>query len=501
MTIQEWGVELRSQIHDPQDYPLFDELIGCLEANFLRSAYIMSWIGIAENLKSKILQLSNLGDAAATNALKAIEDAEANKKSVDKLILEKAMALNLTDTSEQGILDFLWTQRCLFAHPYNLAPNIDETKYSINQLVKICLAKPLLFKRQYLNELVQNIVTKPFFLQNDEVEINKYYDGLLPRITVDQHPYLFKTLLGEFGKIDNETSKADIQVKLRLFIIKLLLDSTLPLSDDSWSLEHRAVNFPFTTFYGVVSPATWTKLPIRIKQILIDYALGEVDENKRYQIKNIFWNLIRNGVLEENFRTRYFDFLENISFNYAINFYADPSRMLGRILRQFDTHNYDKQNPVIEYLKSTNGKTFYNGLSEADQAALGRRITYAVRNNNWIGIDYFNSLPNQTDLPKGLIAGLVEGTLFDRNNKFYIALDKFYTTLKVLAKLDTADALDILDKIDNQITSTQDSTHHLEDESIDAAKNKFSELGQDIQAKAEGMLDHLKPFKYVFNLE
>jgi len=113
MTNQEWGEAQKKQIHNSQDHNFFDEIIGCLDAGFLRSAYIMSWIGIAENLKDKVSQLSNLGDAAATAALTAIQDAEANKKSVDKIILEKAGALNLVDSNELATLDFLWTQRCL----------------------------------------------------------------------------------------------------------------------------------------------------------------------------------------------------------------------------------------------------------------------------------------------------------------------------------------------------------------------------------------------------
>src|ERR1700744_4890984 len=133
MTNKEWADGLKTQINNTKDLPFYDEITGCLQAGFLRSAYIMSWVGIAENLKDKILELSNLGDAAATTALTAIQDAEANKKSVDKIILEKAGALNLVEATELATLDFLWTQRCLYAHPYQLAPDEVATKFIINE--------------------------------------------------------------------------------------------------------------------------------------------------------------------------------------------------------------------------------------------------------------------------------------------------------------------------------------------------------------------------------
>jgi len=140
MNIEDWSIAQKAQIHNHLDHPLFDEIIGCLKSNFLRSAYIMSWVGISENLKSKILQSSNLGDATATAALAAIEETENNKKSVDKIILEKAVALNLVDATDKATLEYLWGQRSIFAHPYQLAPNVDETKFIINKLVEICLA-------------------------------------------------------------------------------------------------------------------------------------------------------------------------------------------------------------------------------------------------------------------------------------------------------------------------------------------------------------------------
>lgn len=499
MSIQEWGNALKAQIHDPLDYPLFDEIIGCLNANFLRSAYIMSWVGISENLKNKILQSSNLGDAAATTALAAIGEAENNKKSVDKIILEKAVGLNLVDATDKATLEYLWGQRSIFAHPYQLAPNLDETKFIINKLVEICVAKPLLYKKGFLDEMIRNLVDKPFFLPNNEVEILKYYSGVLPRITHDLHPYLFKNLLAELGGIENNETKKDIQHKLKLFLTKLLAESALRLDDPNWTLEAKTVRYPFTVLFGCATTQTWIKFPARIKQLLVDYALAEVDETKRYQIKCTFFELVGSGILEPDYRTRYFAFLDNIQFSYAINFYADKPQMLTRILAGMDTGNYDKQNPIVDFIKSENGRRLLDGLDGTGQAAIGASLTYAARGNNWNAIGYFDALPGQTNLPAGFVDGVLAGTLFNRQNGFHIDLSRFQTGLKTLEKLPPQEALDLLDGLKARVAEVGTaSTHHLEDAQIDAAKLAFQNLQIEIRDKAEEVLEELRPFKYVW---
>lgn len=497
MTNKEWGDALKTKIHNTQEYAFFDEIIGCLNTGFLRSAYIMSWIGIAENLKDKILQLSNLGDVAATAALIAIQDAETNKKSVDKIILEKAGVLNLVEPTELANLEFLWTQRCIYAHPYQLAPDEVATKFIINEMVTICLSKPLLYKRTYLTEVINNLVNKPFFLSSNEADIVNFYSGLLSRVQADQHPFLFKTLLAELGKVEVDQTKADVQLKLRIFIVKLLHESPIPLTDSNWTLENRAVNFPFTTFYGCVTPNTWNKLPERIKQVLVDYALGEPDETKRYRIKTGFWELINAGVLEEAFKQRYFAYLESIRFTYAINFYGDATQMLNRTLSEFDTYNYDKQNAVIEFLKSESGKGYLNRLPEVDQGAIGNRLMYAVRNNNWSGADYLNTLSTQKDLSKAFVNGLLEATVFNGNNDFYIDLDRFKAGVKMLENLPAAEATTMLHNLDNRVVNmATDKTHHISVDSLEAAKLKLADVRADINEVAQTVLDHLKEFEF-----
>jgi hypothetical protein len=497
MKLQEWGETQKQKIHDDNDKPLFEEIVGCLQAGFLRSSYIMSWIGIAENLKNKILQSSNLGDAAAAAALVVIQDAENNKKSVDKIILEKAGELNLIDSNERNTLEYLWTQRCVFAHPYETSPNEEQVKHIINQLVEICLSKPLLYKKGFLSELINNIVTKPFFLTGDKQKQMDYFSSILPRVTSDLHPFLFKTLLGELGKIESDQSKTSTQFTIRYFLLKLFTYSPLPLNDTKWALEHRAVNFPYTMLFGCISEQTWPKFTERIKDILFNYAIGEPDLNKQPLIKAVIYRLVEQGELESPYQHEYFGYLNNSSFLSSIRFYGDKEQMHNRIHIELDSGNYDKQNTVLEYIKSEDGIKFLANSSEVQQRNIGMRLMYASRNNNWNITTYLNNFPTIPAPSISLLLGMQEASLFNRTNGLYVDLTRFIKAVNLLKDLPLAEALKNIEELEAQISVLpEDATHHINEATIDAAKLSLEGLDGELLEKTKVLLDKLKPFEF-----
>jgi len=164
---EKWIDDLRNQITEEEDKILFDETSGCFLSGHYRAAYILSWITIIESLKRKIKLFSNLGDSGATDAVKEIEEAEDKKLAADRLIFEKSKKCGIIDNADLSTVNYLWEQRCLFAHPYNKQPEIDEVKHIIGQSVKLVLGRQLLYNKDFLSALSENIATKPFFLPNE----------------------------------------------------------------------------------------------------------------------------------------------------------------------------------------------------------------------------------------------------------------------------------------------------------------------------------------------
>ena len=166
---QEWISAIASRIIDPEDKNIFKEVTQCMKSDCYRAAYILSWISLIESIKRKINQYASLGDKNAELAVEKIELAETQKLSADKLIYEQAKECGIVDDSELSIITFLWERRCLFAHPYEKQPDLDEVKYIITQSVNISLGKELHFNKNYIDDLCTNIAEKPFYLEKSVI--------------------------------------------------------------------------------------------------------------------------------------------------------------------------------------------------------------------------------------------------------------------------------------------------------------------------------------------
>lgn len=500
MDINEWVATLEKEIASPNDKPIFEEITGCLKAGFYRSAYIMSWVAIAENLKGKILELSNIGDKQAEAAIKQIQELEAKRLSVDKTILDEAKKINLIDDQDSINLEYLWSQRCVYAHPYNHAPTEEQTKYIVSYLVSICLSKPLLFKKGFLEDMVNSLVTLPHFISNDREKITAYFGSILPRVTKDLHPFLFKTLHFELGKIVDDETKSDVRFKLRMFIISLLETTEVPLSESVWGLEDRAIKYAYTTFYGTINIPVWQKLPTRIKDILIDYAVGETTEPKFSTIKSFLSSMITHTALEQPYKTKFFERLDRLSYTNAINFYATPEKMLERTISELDTNQYHLQNPVFEFIREENGQAFLKKLNTQEQLLMGGKLMYAVKSGNWSGISYFNNLPGTAKVTLQVALGMFRATIINRASDFNLNLDYFFTAGKLLNDFEEADLVAGVDIIIAEVNLMEGKTHNTNEAVIDAVKVKIGDFKPALKNSLEQLLDVLKKFEYKFDL-
>jgi hypothetical protein len=411
MSLTNWVNELRNKIIEKEDEILFDEVAGCLSSNYLRASYILCWTCLIESLKRKISRFASLGDIRSNDALKRIEDAEKLKNSADKLIFEEAAKCGIIEAGEVSVVQFLWEQRCLFAHPYEKQPDVEEVKHIISQSVKISLGKELLFNKTYLEELCKNIAEKPFFLPNDIDKVRNFAQRTIGRTPEKLHPFFFKTALGAIGGIKDDDTKLYEVLKLRYHLVELFLNTTKSLEDSEWSLEHRATNYPFESFIGYVHSETWAKIPARIKEMLIAYLESCNDLVKLGIMKAIVSSMIKKTpAFEAEYKTRYYKKLKQLSFDSAITGYGNPNGAYQRIIDDLKTYRYNTQNPVIDYLKSKEAIELVKGLDFDKQRVLGQILYTASNAGHWKTRDFISSIKSGSyDYSDHVKSGIVMG--------------------------------------------------------------------------------------------
>lgn len=443
---EKWINDLRNQITEEEDKILFDETSGCFLTGHYRAAYILSWITIIESLKRKIKLFSNLGDSRATDAVKEIEEAEDKKLSTDRLIFEESKKCGIIDNADLSTINYLWEQRCLFAHPYNKQPEIDEVKHIIGQSIKLVLGRHLLYNKDFLSDLSENIATKPFFLPNEIERVREFAIRTIARTPIDLHPFFFKTLLFKVGQIIEVPEKFNELRKLRYYLVELFANTELNLSDNKWSLEDRVTKFPYECVVGFVHQDIWEKLPMRIKEMLIAYVVSENDTKRLINLKAIVRSLIENNKLEEALRLKFYSKLEKLDFNSAINFYGNNDSKYDRIIAELESWQYERQNPVIDHLKTEGAAEFLNSLHTEKQFYLGRLLRACASGGHWKTQYLLSDIINGTvTVPENLKAGIALSSFINRQDKY--SLDREFV-VRAVKLLNT-----ISEEIQNQVYS------------------------------------------------
>jgi|694.fasta_scaffold148232_2 hypothetical protein len=444
----EWENELRNKICDEEDQTLFNEAISCMNSDCFRAGYVIAWISIAESLKKKIYESANLGDKQAESHYNKILYEEGKNMSVDKTIFESSKQLKLIEDHDASKLKFLWEQRCIFAHPYSKAPSEDDLKYIITASVEICLSKPLLYRKNYIDELVDNLKSKPYFLTEDNVSNIIFARRIINRIPIELHPYFFKSLLYALGMIVEDEQKIKIQGKFRMFIIELFKFTSLDLSLNEWSLEDRATNYPYTSILGFTHPDTWEKIPYRVKDIIIQYVLHESDEAKQIIIKRIVGHLSKESKLDSNHKKLFVKHLNTCDFKQAYNYYGDPVSLFNRIIAEFETGIFIKQNEVVDYLRKRDGLNFLIGLDIEKQILIGLKIMSCARENSWKSKYFINDVvKNILQIPVSVKIGIFKGSIIPSEKYLSLNVDYFKIALQIIDNLEDEDIIYSFDYI------------------------------------------------------
>ncbi|UZT98978.1 hypothetical protein ODZ84_05245 [Chryseobacterium fluminis] len=327
--------DLRAKILAPADLILFDEVIGTMTGGYYRSSYIMAWINIIESLKNKLYQLAALEDSRAKTAITDIENLESGGLSTDRKIFEQCGVCGIIEPTQKSTIEFLWGgQRCIYAHPYNTSPSIEDLNYIINQAVTIVLSKEVDFNKNYIDEFCDNIITKPHLVDNDENKILQLANNILVRVKENLHPYYFKKLFFYYGS--NQDKPNEIK-KIEIIVKHLILKTTYDLSDNNWAFENRAVSYPENFTLCVVDQYFWNKVDDRVKDVLINYFVNLHDNNTITKLAEVYGKLQSLSILEDEYKNKFFIKLDSLRFSLSIYYYGNADKQFDRIIGELKT--------------------------------------------------------------------------------------------------------------------------------------------------------------------
>ena len=106
----------------------------------------------AESIKRRFEEAGNR-DSTAGKVSTKIRKMESQHASIDTTLLEEAKQYGFITDSEYTELIYIYNMRCIYGHPYELAPTEEQVVHAVSTVVRIIMSKPVKMREGFISQL------------------------------------------------------------------------------------------------------------------------------------------------------------------------------------------------------------------------------------------------------------------------------------------------------------------------------------------------------------
>ena len=451
----EWDFEdfekLKEQIHDKDDFYLFEEIFKCINSECYRSASILIWISTAESLKRKLEYLSK-----NDNEISEFKEKYDNSEKDYDLLLACKNA-RLIKPNEYYKLEAIRQDRNNYAHPSFESPSKTDVLINLRYSVKYALSKPYYRSMGYVHYITDKLFEDSSYLGNpNESQVKNYALNFFKQI---DPKYLKKTIKLFFKScerlfLNQDSTKFKCQKHALIYI-----DTFFSIHEDF--LDEHTINdfldkYKHTSCHIFSKVNLWDKIDKRSQERIFSYSK---DKNIFSEIEfiNIFYKLYSEDKLNEEHENDFKEYLSELKIinisqsELPANFYFD------NLVKEFETGDYYKQIDAVHIVQNND----LNCLDDNQLKLLGILIMEAAQHNSWASQDFIRNFEINKPTSQSILRGMFEWIFINDENKmifrydcwnwFSILLDK-EIPLKIIEEL--------LENIENTKIHTNFSTYN-----------------------------------------
>ena len=122
--------------------------------------------------------------------------------------------------------------------------------------------------------------------------------------------------------------------------------------------------------------------------------------------------------------------------------------LFNRIINEFETSIFVKQNEVVDYLRKRDGLNFLIGLDTEKQILIGLKIMSCARENSWKSKYFINDVvKNILLIPISVKIGIFKGSIIPSEKYLSLNVDYFKIALLIIDNLEDEDIVYSFDYI------------------------------------------------------
>lgn len=433
----------RARILVDEDNPLFDEAIVSAQGGAVRGAYILIWLSAAESLKRKFREAATR-DNAALQIVNEIEAKETNKQSADALILTRANEYELIDAVVFQKLSHIYDMRCVYGHPYESAPSDEEILSAASTVVEEVLAKPTLYRKKYVETLIERLTGSIDFLEQSQISVRAYAKEISVRIDPSSYRHLANSYSSKLEVMYNDPSLADLVRRGVWFLSEFLKTvGTTFVTKPQW--HDFVLGCPrISQMIFLADQELYDAIGRRANDTIISYALTNAVARPT-GIKRLEPLWATDRLSAEQKRT-----FESLDLSVVKAARLKTPAAYNAIIANLKSHSWSPQNAAVDTLNA-NDRSQISDLDATQQENLGRNILQASDGDAGSANTYLTMLAtDHSGYPELFIKGVLlegfvnESNMFRLKNlglKRVLVMFKDYTGIlrELMEKLNTAE--------------------------------------------------------------
>ncbi len=366
-----YGEDIRAE----EDKPLFGEAVVAGRAGALRAAYVMIWLACAESLKRRFRAAAPRDNAAAKIA-GDIEKNERDHKSVDKLVLNKAKEYGFLSDSAHTELCHVYDMRCLYGHPYEEAPSLEQVSHAAAATVRHVLSRPITLRHAYAERLLGSMTSDKNYLDDHAPAVKAFASDTVPRLDQKVHGWFLRKFWTALEAVSDDPSMALFTRRGEWFSRSFLAETQtgVTFSSDEW---HGLMGQMPKTLARVCSkPSIFGQIGERAQDSLVGVILDEA--STRPTVLTRLETLAEERALSRQQEKRFRAHVLSLEATVLRATRLKLTTCFRSIIEAVRSYHWYTQNPALDLVVAS-GVEQIKQLTEEDQIELGRNILQAAQ--------------------------------------------------------------------------------------------------------------------------
>lgn len=418
-----------------EDRVLLTEVQASLRGGALRAAYIMTWIACAESLKRRFRE-AQARDSRAGRIVGEIEDKECKGKSVDSYLIQKALEYGFIQAGEEALVRHVYEMRCLYGHPYELAPSHEQIVAAVDVVVSAVLSKSVMLRHGFIEEQLRLVLSEKYYLDDHQPAVESYADEVSAKIDPSLHLWMVMKLLAKAEGFFSDPSGmlyATRSVWLATSWLSRVDEAVL----GAWDCRGELTRSPKIYSSVLSTPIIYPNLMQAVQDTVIGVLIERSTKFPKV-IKKIE-RLDREGMLSSRQKKRFIEAINASSLGdlqksgLSLNYCAEKA------LSKLQSHSWPFQNPAAEFLWNC-GPSQVEEISGGMQELLGRNILQAADGSSNASISFLANMVRAADAwPPRFVSGILAECFINEKNQYRFKNTHLKNAMMILRRLSEPD--------------------------------------------------------------